>query len=97
MKSLLHILALPFEDFFSGLERCIDKVSAAYLILVVAAFAVSWWIYVPLHELGGIPCCDVIDFAYPPWHTRADTPEQCSALSLAKVGWVIREWLKAAR
>ncbi len=52
MKSLLHILALPFEDFFSGLERCIDKVSAAYLILVLIAFAVSWWVYVPLHELG---------------------------------------------
>lgn len=52
MKSLLHILALPFEDFFSGLERCIDKVSATYLIIVLIAFVVSWWIYVPLHELG---------------------------------------------
>lgn len=52
MKSLIHILALPFEDFFSGLERCIDKVSAAYLIIVLIAFVVSWWIYVPLHELG---------------------------------------------
>ena len=52
MKYFLHILALPFEDFFSGLERCIDKVSAAYLILVLISFVVSWWIYVPLHELG---------------------------------------------
>jgi len=48
-----------------------------------------------LHNIGRIPCCDVIDFDYPAWHTQADTPEQCSALSLAKVGWVIREWLKA--
>lgn len=53
--------------------------------------------HLPLHRLAGIPCCDVIDFDYPPWHTQADTPENCSALSLAKVGWVIREWLKAAR
>ena len=52
--------------------------------------------HVPLHNLGGIPICDVIDFDYPPWHTQGDTPDKCSALSLAKVGWVIREWLKAA-
>jgi hypothetical protein len=53
--------------------------------------------HLPLHELGKIPCIDIIDFNYPPWHTRADTPENCSALSLAKVGWVIREWLKAVQ
>ena len=50
--------------------------------------------HVPLHDLGGIPICDVIDFDYPPWHTQGDTPDKCSAASLAKVGWVIREWLK---
>lgn len=49
-----------------------------------------------LHNTGGIPTCDVIDFEYPYWHTQDDTPEHCSALSLAKVGWVIREWLKVA-
>jgi len=53
--------------------------------------------HLPLHEIGKIPCCDVIDFDYPAWHTRRDVLEQCSALSLAKVGWVIHEWLKAAR
>jgi glutaminyl-peptide cyclotransferase len=47
-----------------------------------------------LRDVGGIPTCDVIDFDYPPWHTQGDTPERCSALSLAKVGWVIREWLE---
>jgi glutaminyl-peptide cyclotransferase len=47
-----------------------------------------------LHDLGQIPCIDMIDFDYPPWHTQGDKPEQCSALSLAKVGWVLREWLK---
>jgi len=50
--------------------------------------------HLPLHNLGKIPACVVIDFDYPAWHTQADTPEQCSALSLAKVGWVVREWLK---
>lgn len=49
--------------------------------------------HLPLHNIGGISCCNVIDFDYPPWHTTEDVPEQCSALSLGKVGWVIREWL----
>jgi hypothetical protein len=34
----------------------------------------------------GIPCIDVIDFEYPHWHTLADTPDKCSAGSLAQVG-----------
>jgi hypothetical protein len=52
--------------------------------------------HIKLHEIGKIPCCDIIDFRYPPWHTQDDTPANCSALSLAKVGWVLQEWLKQA-
>lgn len=54
-----------------------------------------------LHKFGKIPACDIIDFNYRSrdrrqnyWHTTEDTPDKCSALSLAKVGWVIHEWLK---
>lgn len=47
-----------------------------------------------LHDIGKIPCIDIIDFDYPAWHTQNDTPEQCSPLSMAKVGWVLQEWLK---
>jgi len=50
--------------------------------------------HIMLHDVGGISCINIIDFDYPPWHTQGDTPEQCSPLSLAKVGWVVREWLK---
>lgn len=50
-----------------------------------------------LHNLGHIPCIDIIDFDYPPWHTQGDTPDKCSPLSLAKVGWVLEEWLKTAK
>jgi glutaminyl-peptide cyclotransferase len=53
--------------------------------------------HIILHNIGHIPCIDLIDFNYPPWHTQADTPDQCSPLSLAKVGWVIREWLQQAK
>lgn len=52
--------------------------------------------HIKLHNIGKIPSCDIIDFKYPPWHTQDDTPERCSALSLAKVGWVVQEWLKQA-
>lgn len=54
-----------------------------------------------IHKIAGIPCCDIIDFDYPAigvrqsyWHTTHDTPDKCSAASLAKVGWVLHEWLK---
>jgi glutaminyl-peptide cyclotransferase len=53
--------------------------------------------HVILHNVGQIPCIDVIDFDYLPWHTQGDTPDKCSPLSLGKVGWVIREWLKTAK
>lgn len=49
--------------------------------------------HLALHDIANIPACDLIDFDYPAWHTRGDTPERCSALSLAKVGWVMRQWL----
>ena len=55
-----------------------------------------------LHNVGKIPTCEIIDFDYPRypvnryWHTAADTPEKCSADSLAKVGWVMLEWIRTA-
>ncbi|MFA9407791.1 MAG: hypothetical protein ACERKJ_03030 [Candidatus Dadabacteria bacterium] len=51
-KEIKHILALPFEDFFSGLESCLSKVSYFNLLIMILSFIVSWWVYVPLHELG---------------------------------------------
>ncbi len=57
--------------------------------------------HLELFNTGKIPTCDIIDFDYGPghgyWHTEQDIPAHCSALSLAKVGWVISEWLKTAK
>ncbi|HVA46312.1 MAG TPA: M28 family peptidase [Pirellulales bacterium] len=50
--------------------------------------------HLPLHEIAKLSVCDIIDFDYPFWHTQQDSPEHCSALSLAKVGWVLQEWLE---
>jgi peptidase M28-like protein len=38
---------------------------------------------------AGIPAIDIIDFAYPEWHTTRDTPDKCSAESLEGVGQVL--------
>ncbi|MGD9644195.1 MAG: M28 family peptidase [Pirellulales bacterium] len=53
--------------------------------------------HLKLRNIAKIPTCDVIDFDYPYWHTEADTPAHCSPLSLAKVGWVVLEWLGEPR
>ena len=52
--------------------------------------------HIKLHDIGKIPSCDIIDFKYPYWHTQDDQPKRCSALSLAKVGWVLQTWLTQA-
>jgi hypothetical protein len=53
--------------------------------------------HVPLRNIAKIPTCDIIDFDYPAWHTESDTPRRCSGASLAKVGWVVYEWLKTVQ
>jgi glutaminyl-peptide cyclotransferase len=57
--------------------------------------------HMPLRNTAKIPTCDLIDFAdasgaSPPgyWHTTRDDPQHCSGSSLAKVGWVVYEWIK---
>ena len=49
---LKNTLATPFEDFFSGLESSLIKFSFPVLIVLIICLVASWWIYVPLHELG---------------------------------------------
>jgi hypothetical protein len=60
--------------------------------------------HLPLNQVARIPTCDLIDFDYPRpglnnsyWHTEQDRPENCSGVSMARVGWVVWEWLKQAR
>jgi glutaminyl-peptide cyclotransferase len=59
--------------------------------------------HLALNEIASIPSIDIIDFDYPTargrgyWHTTLDTPEKCSPLSLAKVGWVLKTWLERLR
>ena len=49
----------------------------------------------PIHDdhlsllAAGIPALDIIDFDYAYWHTVADTPDKCSAVSLGRVGQLV--------
>jgi hypothetical protein len=59
--------------------------------------------HLALNDIARIPTIDIIDFDYPSrgqasyWHTTNDVPQNCSALSLAKVGWVIKTWLERVK
>lgn len=48
--------------------------------------------HLPLLQ-AGIPAIDLIDYDYPAWHTTDDTPDQCSAESLGKVGRVLMAYI----
>lgn len=57
--------------------------------------------HIPLNEIAKIPTINLIDFDYPRpgigapqyWHTTQDVPEHCSGESLAKVVYVVHQWL----
>jgi glutaminyl-peptide cyclotransferase len=53
--------------------------------------------HLKLRDVAKIPTCDIIDFDFQHWHTEQDVPGNCAALSLAKVGWVVEEWLKGLK
>ncbi len=53
--------------------------------------------HLALRNIAKIPTCDIIDFDYPYWHTESDVAQKCSGASLAKVGWVVYEWLRTAK
>jgi glutaminyl-peptide cyclotransferase len=62
--------------------------------------------HVMLRDIGKIPTCNLIDAMYPDvsfgepgcyWHTEQDIPANCSGESVAKVGWVVLEWLKRVK
>jgi glutaminyl-peptide cyclotransferase len=88
-----------YSDSWHDTKPLVDNIWAVARKLGVSEFIPDIKHYVAddhimLHDIGKIPCIDIIDFDYLAWHTEADTPEQCSASSLAKVGWVIQEWLR---
>jgi hypothetical protein len=99
----LHIYQERNSVLWKDVRPVVDRLWATAARLGVSDFVAQTKYevrddHLPLHDIGGIPACDVIvDFEhdYPYWHTQGDTLDKCSALSLAKVGWVLSEWLKS--
>jgi glutaminyl-peptide cyclotransferase len=46
---------------------------------------------------AGIPCIDIIDFSYEHWHKLSDTPDKCSAESMANVAKVLTAWMQKVK
>ena len=46
---------------------------------------------------SGIPAIDIIDFDYEHWHLLSDTPDKCSAESMANVAKVLMAWLEKVK
>jgi hypothetical protein len=44
-------LISPLRDYVAALDACLTKGSTAYIGIIVLSCAVSWWLYVPVHEL----------------------------------------------
>ncbi len=51
VNALSKWLGLPLRDFFAAMEVCLIDGKPLYLFVILLSSAVSWWVYVPLHEL----------------------------------------------
>lgn len=52
VRSLLRLLLLPVDDYVAALARLAAGWRWWRLAVLAGAAALSWWIYVPLHELA---------------------------------------------
>lgn len=78
------------EQFAKHINDLVWSVAAKFQVSVFKDSAKHSVIddHLPLNVVG-IPAVDLIDFDYPFWHTEMDTPDKCSAESLANVGRVV--------
>ncbi len=51
MHRLIRVLRLPLDDYRAALEVCLGRPRIHTVALTAAAFVLSWWVYVPVHEL----------------------------------------------
>jgi hypothetical protein len=51
MNTLSKWFGLPLRDFSAAMEVCLIEGKPRYLFVILFSSVVSWWVYVPLHEL----------------------------------------------
>ncbi len=49
---LARLVMLPIKDYTAALSACFHRFEARAIAIVGAAFVVTWWVYVPVHELA---------------------------------------------
>ena len=52
MTLLVRIVAQPLHDWLDALEACVRGGGRPAIAIIAASLLVTWWLYVPLHELG---------------------------------------------
>ena len=52
MVGIRRFFTEPFHDYVEGLVVCFRGSPAWAFAVIAGAFALSWWIYVPIHELS---------------------------------------------
>jgi len=49
---LVRFVAQPLRDWLDALDACVGEGRRAHLVAIALGFLLSWWIYVPIHELA---------------------------------------------
>ena len=52
MTPLVRIVARPLRDWLDALEACVRDGGRASIVIIAVSLLVTWWLYVPLHELA---------------------------------------------
>jgi hypothetical protein len=48
---VIRLSAEPLHDYLAALNICLGRFKISHLAAIILSFVVSWWIYVPIHEL----------------------------------------------
>jgi hypothetical protein len=57
MKWVRSLFREPVADYMLAVRNCFPKRDYAAVLLLTACFGLSWWIYVPIHELLHVAGC----------------------------------------
>ena len=52
MRWVSRFVRLPLDDYLAALDPFLRGLRLRYAVLLALSFAVSWWVYVPVHELA---------------------------------------------
>ena len=49
---LVRIVARPIGDWLDALHACVGEGHRARIAVIMSVLLLSWWVYVPVHELA---------------------------------------------